>query len=136
MISGLAHVCLAAGDLDATQKFYCDGLGFDKAFDFLRGDKVVGFYLKVSAGTYVEVFLQDDIRPDGACPIRHFCLEVQDIDAVADRLRENGYDVTEKKLGADQSWQAWTADPAGVRIEFHQYTDASCQTTGQDCVLG
>ena len=135
MITGLAHVCLAAGNLDDTQRFYCEGLGFTKAFDFIRDGKVVGFYLKVSDMTYVEVFLQDDIRPDGACPIRHFCLEVQDIDAVANHLKANGYDVTEKKLGADRSWQAWTTDPAGVRIEFHQYTEESCQTTGQNCVL-
>jgi hypothetical protein len=43
--------------------------------------------------------------------------------------------VTDKILGADHSWQIWTADPAGVKIEFHQYTNASCQTTGADCVL-
>jgi catechol 2,3-dioxygenase-like lactoylglutathione lyase family enzyme len=135
MITGLAHVCLAAGNLDDTQKFYCEGLGFTKAFDFVREGKAVGFYLEVSDRTYVEVFLQDSIRPDGACPIRHFCLEVQDIDAVAAHLKAKGYDVTEKKMGADQSWQAWTTDPAGIRIEFHQYTDQSCQTTGQTCVL-
>jgi hypothetical protein len=46
-----------------------------------------------------------------------------------------GYDVTDKTMGADRSWQAWTKDPGGVRIEFHQYTARSCQKTGADCVL-
>lgn len=50
-------------------------------------------------------------------------------------LGAGGYAVTEKKLGADQSWQAWTTDPSGVRIEFHQYTAHSSQVTGKDCVL-
>ena len=48
-----------------------------------------------------------------------------------DRKGEN----TEKKLGEDQSRQAWVTDPAGVRIEFHQYTAKSCQSTGATCVL-
>ncbi len=66
----------------------------------------------------------------------HFCLETDDIDEVARRLADNGYPVTEKKLGADQSWQVWTKDPSGVRIEFHQYTPKSSQRTHQDCILG
>ena len=136
MITGFAHVCLAAADLEATERFYSDGLGFQKVFDFVRDGDVVGFYVKVTDGTYIEVFRQDDIRPDGSCPIRHFCLEVADIDEVSAHLKSSGYDVTDKKLGADHSWQAWTADPSGVRIEFHQYTEDSCQKTGQTCVLG
>ena len=135
MIARLAHVCLAAEDLESTERFYCEGLGLRKAFNFVRDGNVTGFYFEVADGNYVEVFRQDQIRADGACPIRHFCLEVADIDAVASRLTFHGYDVTEKKLGADHSWQAWTTDPTGVRIEFHQYTEESCQKTGQDCLL-
>lgn len=74
-----------------------------------------------------------DTKANG--PIRHFCLEVDDIEQVRRRLTENGYEVTDKKLGADQSWQLWTTDPSGVRIEFHQYTDRSSQVTHEDCML-
>jgi hypothetical protein len=48
---------------------------------------------------------------------------------------ENGYETTEKKLGSDQSWQIWTTDPNGVRIEFHQYTADSSQRTHNNCIL-
>jgi len=135
MIKGLAHVCIAARDLAATERFYCSELGFKKVFDFIRGGEVTGFYLEVSEKSYIEVFRQDEIRGNGSCPIRHLCLEVCNIDEVSRHLRDKGHEVTEKKLGADGSWQIWTTDPSGVQIEFHQYTKQSSQLTAQDCIL-
>ena len=135
MIKGFAHVCLSATDLAAVERFYCRGLGFRKAFDFIRNDQVVGFYLEVSQGSYVEVFQTDQIDCKAKSPIQHFCLEVDDLEQIARQLTENGYEVTPKTLGADQSWQMWTTDPSGVRIEFHQYTDRSCQITHENCII-
>jgi len=106
-----------------------------KAFDFIRNDRVVGFYLEVPRGGYVEVFQQDAIDLTAKSPIQHLCLEVDDIDAVGLRLTENGYEATEKALGADHSWQTWTTDPSGVKIEFHQYTADSSQVTHENCIL-
>ena len=135
MVKGYAHICIAADDLAATERFYCAGLGFRKVFDFIREGKVVGFYLEVSERVFIEVFQQDGIETKAKCPICHICFEVDDMDEVAGRLRSQGYDVSEKKLGEDQSWQTWATDPAGVRIEFHQYTETSAQFTGSNCVL-
>ncbi|MBN1676547.1 MAG: VOC family protein [Kiritimatiellae bacterium] len=136
MIDCLAHVCIAAKNLAASERFYCEALGLEKVFNFIREDAVIGFYLRVSDRTYIEVFAQQEVAAHAGHPIRHFCLAVADIDAVAAKLNAYGYPVGEKKLGADQSWQVWTTDPAGVRIEFHQYTERSSQFTGADCVLG
>ena len=135
MIKGLAHVCLSVTDLAAAERFYCGGLGLKKAFDFVLNGRVLGFYLEVGQGGYLEIVQQDEIDVKANGPIRHFCLEVDDIDQIRLRLADNGYEATEKELGADQSWQAWTTDPTGMRIEFHQYTDRSCQATHEDCVL-
>jgi catechol 2,3-dioxygenase-like lactoylglutathione lyase family enzyme len=135
MITRIAHLCLAATDLAATERFYITGLGFRKLFDFLRGGQVIGFYLEVCPGNYVEVFRRDHVDPEAKAPISHLCLETADIDAVSRQLKSLGYTVTDKKLGADQSWQTWVTDPAGVRIEFHQYTPNSSQTTHRNCVL-
>ena len=134
MVTGIAHVCIWSKDLAATERFYCSGLGCKKAFEFIRGGKLFGFYLEVSARNYIEVFYREEIVTDPACAIRHMCLEVDDIDDTARRLQEHGYEVTEKKLGGDHSWQAWTTDPSGVKIECHQYTDESCQFTHENCV--
>lgn len=135
MIKGMAHVCLSAADLAEAERFYCTGLGLKKAFNFISEGRVVGFYLELPRGGYIEIFElgRIDAKADG--PIQHICLEVEDLDPVAVRLTGNGYKVTEKILGADHSWQMWVSDPSGVRIEFHQYTAQSCQLTRRDCVL-
>jgi catechol 2,3-dioxygenase-like lactoylglutathione lyase family enzyme len=136
MVTALAHVCITAPDLAAAERFYCDGLGCRKAFEFRRpsGERV-GFYLRVHGQTFIEVFQQGDILPEERHPLKHLCFEVADVDTAAKRLRTLGYEVGEKKLGCDGSWQAWTADPGGVRIEFHQYTPQSCQITGDTCTV-
>ncbi|MEI8139379.1 MAG: VOC family protein [bacterium] len=135
MIKGLAHVCISASNLAASERFYCQGLSLKKAFDFIRNNQVVGFYLELSRGGYIEIFQRDEIDTKASCPIQHFCLEVDDIDSTGLRLTQNGYEATKKMLGADQSWQMWTTDPSGVRIEFHQYTDRSSQITHENCIL-
>ena len=135
MIKGLAHICLSAQNLAAVEKFYCSGLGLKKAFDFIREGHVIGFYLEVSPSSFIEVFLADEIDAEAKGPIRHFCLEVDDIERISRKLTAAGYEATQKILGADQSWQIWTTDPSGVKIEFHQYTAQSSQITHADCVL-
>lgn len=134
MIKGIAHVCLKTTCLKKTEQFYCEGLGLEKGFDFLRNGTVVGFYLKAGNGNFLEFFRTDAGVP-GTFPIDHLCLEVDSIDETAECLKKAGYAVDAKKMGADHSWQAWTADPDGVRIELHEYTPESCQLTGKECIL-
>ncbi len=135
MIKGIAHVCIGAKNLLASERFYCEGLGFSKTFDFLRDDDRFGFYLQIAKGQFLEIFRQEAIDNQSPAAIRHLCLETASIDKVAKHLTGLGYVVSEKKLGADQSWQAWTTDPSGVRIELHEYTEKSSQLTGTDCVM-
>lgn len=135
MITGIAHVCLSARDLSASERFYCQGLGLKKAFDFIRHGEVIGFYLEVARGSFIEIFRRDITDPKAKGPIDHFCLEVDDIDQIGQRLNQHGYETTVKHLGADHSWQLWTTDPDGVRIEFHLYTPDSCQRTRENCVF-
>lgn len=136
MIKGVAHVCLSSTNLDETLRYYLEGLGLERRFDFvLKDGSLKGFYLAAGGRTFIEVFKRDSVTPSDAAPIRHLCLEVDDIDAAIKRLRDAGFKCDEKKLGADHSWQAWTSDPDGVAIEFHQYTPESCQATGESCRL-
>ena len=67
MIKGIAHVCLTAPDLAATERFYCSTLGFSKVFDFIRGGDVIGFYLRVAPGAYIEVFRRGEAGPSATC---------------------------------------------------------------------
>lgn len=136
MIKCLAHLCLGADDLKRSEWFYCDVLGFKKKFDFIKEGAQFGFYLQICDANFIEVFKSGGVQEGEHSPrIKHFCLEVEDIDAIEKRLVENGVATRGKKLGADNSWQIWCKDPSGIDIEFHQYTEKSSQVTGEDCIV-
>jgi catechol 2,3-dioxygenase-like lactoylglutathione lyase family enzyme len=135
-VTGLAHACIASTDLAVTERFYVEGLGLRKAFDFVRKGALCGYYLEMGKGTYLEVFLQAEPPQEGNSPMKHIALAVKDLDAVRARLIQNGYEISEKVMGADHTWQCWTCDPGGkVPIEIQEYTRKSCQKTGEPCVL-
>jgi len=133
VIKQLAHACIPSLNLQITEDFYCSVLGFLKKFEFIREGAAVGFYLEIGNGTYLEVFLVAAAVESSRQ--RHLCLEVDDIDVVIERMKNSGIDYTDKKLGADQTWQIWIKDPIGIDIEFHQYTDESTQITGENCLV-
>lgn len=134
MVKGIAHVCIESEDLERTRWFYCDVLGMEKQFDFIKEGKPFGFYLKMAGGSFIEVFSTASL-PRGKSPIKHFCLETDDIDGVISALEANGIAHRGKKKGSDSSWQVWTSDPSGIDFEFHQYTPESSQFTGKECVV-
>ncbi len=135
MIKRLAHVCIGAADLQRTEQFYADLLGMEIAFEFMRGGERIGFYLRAGGTSFIEVFAERESIKDDRARLKHFCLEVEDIDVLIAKLTAQGYDVSRKKLGADNAWQAWTTDPNGLRIELMQYTEDSTQFTGESVVL-
>ncbi len=132
MIKQLAHICIRTTDLEKTRKFYCEGLGLEMGFDFVRDGEPFGYYLKLGNTTFIEVFKGE---PGEVGNINHVAIEVDDIDVLMSRLQSLGYEVTEKKLGADQTWQCWVTDPSGIRIEFQQYTDESKQKVGGTAIV-
>jgi hypothetical protein len=88
--------------------------------------------MKAANETFIEVFLDTEIEKLGKQPLNHFCLETDSIEALRKTVLEHGYEAREIHLGADHSYQFWMKDPNGLDIEFHQYTDKSCQFSGQD----
>ncbi len=129
----IAHGCIIGSDLAALLRFYGEGFGMRQVFRFLRAGKEIGFYLDAGAGTFLEFFETANARPATPAPLDHLCLEVESVAGSAAHLRALGYTVTGEKMGADRSWQAWVTDPAGTRVELHEYTDQSSQRTGRDC---
>jgi catechol 2,3-dioxygenase-like lactoylglutathione lyase family enzyme len=128
VIKGLAHVCYVVSDLPASIHFYCDVLGFQRAFEFRREDGThYGQYIQAGGRNFIELFVGQLAERVENQPYKHICLEVDEIESTVVELRAKGIEVTDPKLGADQSWQAWLADPDGNRIELHAYTAASWQ---------
>ena len=130
----LAHVCLGSPDLAKSENFYCRVLGMRRVFDFVKNGECVGFYFEAGDGTFIEIF-KSESAPAPNPPLRHFCLETDDLDSVIQRLRDGGFAPTEKKLGCDRTWQCWVESPEDVRFEFQQYTPESSQFTGANCTV-
>ena len=128
-LKSIAHVCIKTPDLARTLDFYCGALSMERLFDFTRGGRVIGFYLKLAERSYVEVFetSAEVVAPGASAALHHFCLETDDMVAVRGRLVERGFAPEEIRLGVDGSHQFWVADPNGVRFEFHEYTERSAQ---------
>ena len=88
--------------------------------------------MKPEDNSFIEVFLADEVEEIGERVLNHFCLEVDDVEALREKLLELGYAPGEIKMGADNSWQFWIDDPNGLAIKFHQYTAKSSQFTGEN----
>jgi catechol 2,3-dioxygenase-like lactoylglutathione lyase family enzyme len=132
-IKSVAHVCIKTKDLTRTLDFYGGALGMQKLFHFTRKGDVIGFYLKASNESFVEVFRMDDAEQgNGRQQLHHFCLETESIEELRQTLLKKGYAPREIIMGADNTLQFWIHDPNGLDIEVQQYTGHSSQFTGAD----
>jgi catechol 2,3-dioxygenase-like lactoylglutathione lyase family enzyme len=135
LIKQVAHACIFAHDLAVTEAFYRDVLGISTAFTFMRGEEQIGYYLDLGERTFIEVFSKAASKFDEANQINHICLETEDMDALLAHVRGQGVAITDKKRGVDGTWQAWMADPNGVKLEIFEYTAESLQfkPSGGEC---
>jgi lactoylglutathione lyase/glyoxylase I family protein len=129
MFKRISHVCANSSDLPRTLDFHAL-LGLTPVVAFTRKGKQIGAFLRISDSDFVEVFEKSSVVTTPPLGIHHFCLEVDDLDAVIADLRSKGLAIEEKHRGCDGTWQTWLQDPDGNRIELHQYTNTSLQLTG------
>jgi catechol 2,3-dioxygenase-like lactoylglutathione lyase family enzyme len=125
----MAHVCIHARDLRRSLDYYRK-LGFSECFQFTHKGSEYGRYLKIADDTFIEIFHEPKPGPVQNASLVHFCLESDDLDALAAHLDAQGIAHTPKSLGADHTWQIWLEDPDGNKFEVHQYTEKSMQRHG------
>ena len=131
MKTKLAHVCIESTDLDKSEEFY-NLLGLSRRFEFRNQDnELVGFYLAFDNETYIEVIKVSEGKSEGV--VKHFAIEVDDIDACFNALKDANVEVTGKKLEGDNTLMITCNDPSGVYIEIQSYTDESMQLHGGTC---
>lgn len=108
---------------------------FDENFG-KYGDKVWIRYVKFGP-VFVELFdtgaATDYLFPDDYhWGYQHLSLEVDDIHAFTEKIRNAGAPIdSEPAMGMEHTWQMWSHDPDGNKIEFMQYTDKSYQLVGK-----
>ena len=131
-LAGIGHVALKVADIGRSLEFYRDRLGFAEMMHLNNDDGSLWLvYLRITDTQFLELFPdgQGDRAPDrDATAVNHFCLECDDLDVTAARLRGAGVELTvEPKMGLDGNRQCWIEDPDGNRIEFMQMSPSSMQ---------
>lgn len=79
MIKGIAHLAFDVADMEKSLHFYCDILGFTRAFDIPndQGEPWIE-YIKVCEGQFIELFYGGQNKPghvDRPVGFSHLCLE-------------------------------------------------------------
>jgi len=140
-----SHVGICVSDLDRSIRFYRDHLGFREQYGYdltpdfgvlMELDGVTGTSLFLERdGVRIELLAYDrpaatgtgEPREMNARGVTHFGVRVDDLDAVADALRSDGFTVLEHTRlelegidgGPLRKW-VFATDPDGVRVELVQ----------------
>jgi catechol 2,3-dioxygenase-like lactoylglutathione lyase family enzyme len=119
-IVSLDHVAIAVKDFDRLSAFYSDVMGLPTAFSFREADGSPYLsYFQVSRNTFVELMPVTAQRPAGFV---HFGLEVDNVDAVANRLRAHGVKVGDASVSPrTRSKIAVAQAPDGTTIELMEF---------------
>ena len=137
MIKGIGHLALTVKDMEKSLQFYCETLGFERAFDILddEGNPWIE-YIKVAPGQFIELFYggkTKDKPENDKIGFNHLCLEVTDIHQIANHLKSKGVVLdVEPMRGKDYNYQCWVKDPDGNRIEFMQLDPRSPHMNGKN----
>lgn len=125
----LAHVALAAADVQQTLDFY-ELLGVREAFRLNHDDgSLMLVYLHIAGDHFIEVFPGGPTpEPDRPGSFRHICLLTDDLLETVAELRTAGVPIDrEPTPGLDGNLQAWIHDPDSNAIELMELAQNSPQ---------
>ena len=95
----LMHVAILCPDVDASLRFYAEGLGFTRTYEWTKtftADGAVvyqgrGVYVELAGQTYIELFPGGSPgRDSGEGPVQHLALTVDGIDEAYERCLATG----------------------------------------------
>jgi lactoylglutathione lyase len=118
MIKGINHKAFHVIDMERSLDFYCNKLGFKKAFELNQpnGDPWI-VYVKVADGCFIELFYGGSEGVKNWA--EHICFEVDNIQETAEQLKKKGVTLeVEISQGTALNYQFWVLDPNGNWIEF------------------
>lgn len=122
-INGLQHIGLPTNDLEKTLAFY-EGLGFSVALRKVNeaaGEQVAFLQMK---GLMIETY-QNGCAAGRPGAIDHLALDVTDVDALFERLRDSGYELLDDAVQFLPFWERGVRfftilGPNGEKVEFSQ----------------
>jgi catechol 2,3-dioxygenase-like lactoylglutathione lyase family enzyme len=116
--NGINHLAFATPKYAEMMEFYTQTLGFPEAFSNKNAEgQPTLTYLQASRNSFVELM---PAGPNRTAGFTHFGIHVDDVNAVAARLRERGLQVgTPRTIGSGSLTVAVT-DPDGNRLEISE----------------
>jgi len=122
------HVGIKTSDIEKSLHFYCDVLGLRKTESVTILNKHYQFVGNDSISIEIEEGNPDDTRavPRAMTGLYHMALTVDDIEAIAAKLRENSVNfvIPPVQLRPDRKI-CFIEDPDGVYIQLIQYLETS-----------
>jgi catechol 2,3-dioxygenase-like lactoylglutathione lyase family enzyme len=116
--NGINHLAFATPKYAEMMQFYTQTLGFPEAFSNRNADgQPTLTYLQASRSTFIELMPAGPSRPAG---FTHFGVHVDDVQAVAARLRERGLQVGTPRIIGSGSLTVAITDPDGNRLELSE----------------
>lgn len=115
----LMHVALVCKDIDASLRFYREGLGFSRTYEWTQSSsptcphqvifKGRALYIELNGETYLELFPggRDDVD-SSAGPIQHIALVVPDVDEAYRSCLAAG--------GTTFTFEDWSGEPMTVEL--------------------
>ena len=116
------HTAIRVSDIEASKRFYIDGIGLEAKREFTGDDGVLNFYVGGHEGAQIQ-FKSDpgseaEVRPDG---VDHLAISVENVDRMVSQLSaEMGYTVVQEPTDMDEIRFAYVEDPDGYRVELIQ----------------
>jgi len=124
---GFHHISMRVRDLDASIKFYTEGLGFVERCSWGKGsDRIV--LLDTGDGNYFEISQGDPEKVYGEGVFRHIALRTDDCDAAIEAARTAGAEVTRETRDVVIP----TEPPLPIRIAFFKGPDGEVIELFQD----
>ncbi len=127
---GVNHVGMVVEHYQEAFDFYTNVLGLREAYtvDNANGTPLLS-YLQLNRETFVELI---PARAGQSSAITHYGMEVGDIDATVQRLRDAGYEVGDPGLTPAQARFVRVHDPNGIEIEIMEYGPDALQRKAID----
>jgi catechol 2,3-dioxygenase-like lactoylglutathione lyase family enzyme len=146
MIRGIHHTAISTADIERSLRFYCDLLGFEliyssawqvgtKGADRITGlkDSSARLAMLKAGNACIEIFQYSSPQAKSAEPMRpvcdhgitHICLDVADIDAEYERLKNAGMMFHCPPQGVGGLRATYGRDPDGNVVELLEVTDVS-----------
>lgn len=121
-ITGISHVGYFVSDLPKALYFWHDFLGFDESYALTKknSDQVRIAFIKINDHQHIELFNEPPTHPPNM--MSHICFTVDDIEAMRNYLRANGFNVKPGNGGKTRTgdYAFEITDPDGMLVEFVQ----------------